>query len=201
MSGMIDRLMRSSVDRALRMQPKRTQKVADELLYAAPSSREDVAAIRAAGEALVRAGFVPLGLGAVAVRRSPTRAAVTAVGIDLAAIDNRHIESVDMMDRVTPALAALRAGADAAVHAYPPTLVALVAEGFDLDPGVAELSDTVGPVLVVDDVDAVRSGLSVVRGHGVVAGHDSPQAAAARMEAAEAAARITYIRHALRRNR
>lgn len=200
MSGMIDRLMRSSVDRALRMQPKRTQKVADELLYAAPSAREDVGAVRAAGIRLVEQGLCPAGLGSIAVRRSPKRAVLTAIGADLSALDNRHLESVDIDDRVSPALAALRAGAEAAVYAFPPTLLALVAQGVELETGVSDLADIVGEVRVVDHLDDIRSGLGVLSGRGVVSGHDDPLAAVARLEAAEALARITVIRHSLRRN-
>lgn len=200
MSGMIDRLMRSSVDRALRMQPKRTQKVADELLYAAPSAREDVGAVRAAGIRLVEQGLCPAGLGSIALRRSPKRAVLTAIGADLSALDNRHLESVDIDDRVSPALAALRAGAEAAVYAFPPTLLALVAQGVELETGVSDLADIVGEVRVVDALDDIRSGLGVLSGRGVVSGHDDPLAAVARLEAAEALARITVIRHSLRRN-
>ncbi len=200
MSGMIDRLMRSSVDRALKMQPRRTQKVADELLYAAPSAREDVGVIRAAGARLVDQGMCPAGLGSIAVRRSPKRAALTAIGADLSALDNRHLESVDIDDRVSPTLAALRAGAEAAVYAFPPTLLALLAEGVELETGVSDLADIVGEIRVVDHLDDIRSGLAVLSGRGVVSGHDDPLAAVTRLEAAEALARITVIRHSLRRN-
>lgn len=199
MSGMIDRLMRSSVDRALKMQPRRTQRVADELLYAAPSAREDVGAVREAGERLVRAGFCPAGLGAIAVRRTPKRAAITAIGADLSALDNRHLESVDLDDRVSPALAALRSGAEAAVYAFPPTLLALVSEGVELFVGVSDLADVAGPVAIVDSVDAIRSGVTVVAGRGVVSGHEDPLAAVARLEAAEALAIITLTRLSIRR--
>lgn len=199
MSGMIDRLMRSSVDRALKMQPRRTQRVADELLYAAPSAREDVGAVRQAGERLVRAGLCPGGLGAIAVRRTAKRAAITAVGADLSALDNRHLESVDLDDRVSPALAALRAGADAAVYAFPPTLLALVAEGVDVAIDVSDLADVAGPVRVVDSIDDVRSGVTVISGRGVVSGHDDPLAAVARLEATEALAVVTLARLSIRR--
>lgn len=198
--GLIDRFMRSSVDRALKMQPRRTQKMADEFLYASPSAKDDVAAIRAAGERLVSGGLCPPGMGAIAVRRSTGRATLTAVGSDLRAIDNRHLESVDLDDRISPALAALRAGAGAAIYAFPPTLLALVAEEGTLDSTVSDLAGIVGGLNVVTGVDDVRSGLTVIRGRGVVSGHDDPLAAVARIEAAETLATITNLRRTLRSN-
>jgi hypothetical protein len=159
-----------------------------------------VGVIRAAGARLVDQGMCPAGLGSIAVRRSPKRAALTAIGADLSALDNRHLESVDIDDRASPALAALRAGAEAAVYAFPPTLLALVAEGIELETGVSDLADIAGEIRMVDHVDDIRSGLAVLSGRGVVSGHGDPLAAVTSLEAAEALARITAIRHSLRRN-
>jgi hypothetical protein len=86
------------------------------------------------------------------------------------------------------------------VYAFPPTLLALLAEGVELEPAVSDLANIAGEILKVDRVDDVRSGLCVLSGRGVVSGHDDPLAAVARLEAAEALARITAIRHSVRRN-
>ena len=197
--GVFDRLMRASVDRAQRMQPKRTQRVADELLYASPAARDDVAALRTAAARLVEVGIMLPTIGAVALRRSDDRAMVTIAGTDLTQIDNRSVESVPLADRRTPAMAGLRAGGNAAVHGFPPHVVALCEAGEAWDESVSDLVDMAGAVRVVSEVDDIRTGLTVLTGRGVVSTHDDPVAAAARMEAAEVLARMTIIRHTMRR--
>jgi ribulose-5-phosphate 4-epimerase/fuculose-1-phosphate aldolase len=196
--GLLDRMMRSSVDRAMRMQPRRTSKVVDEFLYSAPSARDEVAAVHAAAARLVTAGLSPLTLGSVAVRRSATKATITALDADLSAIDNRHLETVDIDDGASPALAAIRAGAAAAVWAFPPHLMAAVAQGVAM-PETGRLASAAGPIAVAGSLGEARSGLTVVTGEGAVAGHDDPLAAVTRLEAAEAMARIAIIEHTIRR--
>lgn len=198
--GVLDRLMRSSVERAMKMQPRRTQKMADEYLYASPSGREEVAELRAVGKRLVDAGLSPAFDGSIAVRRSDRRASVTHRGADLGAIDNRSMESVDLADRSSPALAGLRAGAEAAIYAYPPHLLALTSSDGLPDPTVSDLADRAGDLAVVSAEDDIRTGLTVLTGRGVVATHDTPSEALARLEAAEMLARITIIRQNMRRN-
>ena len=197
---MFDRLMRGSVDRAMKMQPRRTQRVADELLYSSPSARDEVAAIREVGARLVGGGLTPPSAGSIAVRRSDTKVGVTLAGTDLASIDNRSLETVDLSDRSTPALAGLRAGSNAAIYAFPPNLLALVAEGGVIEPVVSDLADRVGDLTIATHLDGIRTGLSILTGRGVVATHDGPLEALARLEAAETLARITIIRQNLRRN-
>ncbi len=197
---MFDRLMRGSVERAMKMQPRRTQRVADEFLYSSPSAREEVAAIRQVGARLVGGGLSPPSAGSIAVRRSDTKAGVTLAGADLGAIDNRSLETVDLTDRATPALAGLRAGSNAAVYAFPPHLLALIAAGGEIEPMVSDLADRVGEVTIAASVDDVRSGLTVLEGRGVVATHDDVLDALGRLEAAETLARITIIGHSFRRN-
>jgi hypothetical protein len=196
--GLLDRMMRTSVDRAMRMQPRRTTKVVDEYLYSAPSAREEVSAISLAAARMVAAGLCPSRLGSVAVRRSATKATITALDADLSAIDNRFLETVDIDDTASPALAAIRAGARAAAWAFPPHLMAAVAAGVELPAG-GPLASVAGPVDVVHTLAEVRSGLSVVVGEGAISGHDDPAGAVARLEAAEAIARIAIIELTIRR--
>lgn len=198
--GVFGRLMRSSVDRALDMQPKRTQRVADDLLYASPSAREEVASIRSAGARLVECGMLLPSVGSIAVRRGDGRATVTIAGSDLSSLDNRSLESVELSDRRTPAMAGLRAGGRAAIHAFPPYVLVLAGQGWSWDDAVSDLVDIVGSVEYADDVDGVRTGLTVIAGRGVVATHDDPLAVARRLEAAELLARITIIKQQTRRD-
>lgn len=121
--GMINRWMKGSVDRALQMQPRRTGKVRDEYLYAAPSAREMVAEITDAGRRLVEGGLAPRTAGAIAVRRNETSATRTASGADLADLDNRMLESVDI-SRGDPVVNAVRYD-DAVILCWPPALSAL----------------------------------------------------------------------------
>lgn len=151
--GIVDRLMRGSVERALKMQPRRTTTIRDELLYAAPQTRDLVASISAAGRRLVDGGLAPRTAGAIAVRRSPTSATRTRPGADLGALDNRMLESVDIDD--DPVLAALRHDG-AAIRCWPPALVA--AGGLaDVVPSLAErlpvVSGVPGPHRLVADPD------------------------------------------------
>lgn len=197
---MLDRLIRGSVDRAMRMQPRRTRTVVDEYLYAAPEWREQVAAIAAAGRRLVAAGLCPPTAGSIAVRRSPTKAAVTALAADLGSIDNRHLETVALEDKVSPVLSALRAGADAGIWAFPPALMALAATGRTPLALSVELAAVSGEVVMAAGLAEVRGGLTLVAGHGVVCGHESVGSAVARLEAAEALAVMTVHHLALGRS-
>lgn len=197
--GVFDRLMRGSVDRALRMQPKKTQRVADELLYASPAAREEVAAMRVAGTRLVDGGLTAPSVGAIAIRRGDDRATVTTVDVDLRSIDNRHLESVGLADRRSPVMAGLRAGGRASIYAFPAHILALASSGAPLEPVVSDLADVVGSMTVVDDVDEIRTGLTALRGRGVISTHDDPVAAVARLEAAELLAHLTIVQQRMRR--
>jgi hypothetical protein len=197
--GVFDRLMRASVDRAQRMQPRRTQRAADDLLYAAPSARIEVTAISTAAARLVETGILLPSVGAVAVRRGEDRATITVSGADLREIDNRDLESVELDDRRSPAMAGLRAGGMAAIHAFPPHLLALCAAGETWEPAVSDLVDVAGVLQVAYEVDDIRTGLTVLIGRGAVSTHDDPVAAAGRLEAAEMLARMTIIRRNMRR--
>lgn len=195
--GALDRLMRASVERAQQMQPKRMQRAVGEHLYAAPSAREEVEAISRAAARMVAAGLALLTSGSVAVRHSAKSATITAPGADLSSIDNRHLERVSLADTVSPALAAVRAGAPAAVWGFPPSLLSLAATGIELEPVSEDLARLAGSATHVDTLDEAGSGLTVVVGRGVVAGHSDPEAAVDRLAAAEALARMTIIKRTL----
>jgi hypothetical protein len=151
---LINRWMKGSVDRALQMQPRRTSKVRDELLYAAPSAREVVAEIADAGKRLVEGGLAPRTAGAIAVRRNETTATRTALGADLSALDNRMLESVEI-DRGDPVVNAVRFD-DTVILCWPPALSALDAP-LDAVPSLAEriphVTSEIGPGRIVPQSD------------------------------------------------
>jgi hypothetical protein len=152
--GIVSRLMKGSVDRALEIQPRRTSKVRDEYLYAAPSARELVAEVADAGRRLVEGGLAPRTAGAIAVRRNETNATRTAVGADLSTLDNRQLESVDI-SRGDPVVSAVRYD-DAVILCWPPALSALD-EPLDPVPSLAERMPDValemGPGRIVHQAD------------------------------------------------
>ena len=152
--GIVNRWMKGSVDRALQMQPRRTSKVRDEYLYAAPSAREVVSEIAEAGKRLVEGGLAPRTAGAIAVRRTDTGATRTAPGADLAHLDNRMLESV-RIEGDDPVVDALRHDV-AAILCWPPALAAL-ADPLDPVPSLAEripeISVELGPARIVQNAD------------------------------------------------
>lgn len=121
--GLVGRLMKGSVDRALRMQPRRVTRIADDLLYASPSQREVVEQFAAAGRRLVEGGLAPRTLGVIAVRRTETSASRTTKAADLTRIDNRTLESIELDDESWFG-GVLRHG-DAVIVAWPPSLLAV----------------------------------------------------------------------------
>lgn len=186
--GLLDRLMRSSVDRAVRMQPGRTRRIADETLYASPTVRDEVEAITAAGARMVRAGLSPSTLGRIAVRRSPTSATITAEGVDLGAVDNRSLTTVPL-DTDLPPVVAVAGGAAAAVWAWPVRLLAL---GSVPHPEPAHLIAVAGTIAATDR-PAGDPGVWITA-TGVVAVGIDPGDAVTRLEAAETLAAITLER-------
>lgn len=187
--GVFDRLMRSSVDRAMRMQPGRTRRIADDTLYASPTVRADVEAITAAGARMVRAGLAPSTLGRIAVPRSRGTVTATADGVDLAELDNRSLETIPS-DTDLPHVRAVANGADAAVWAWPVRLVAL---GGTPGGGPRHLLDAAGPIEVVAEPQP-EPGVWIIPDDGVVAVGTDPGDAVTRLEAAEALAAITLAR-------
>jgi hypothetical protein len=197
--GVLDRVIKASTEWVLRMQPRSSERVRDEYLYAAPRFRDQVSAIRDAGAFLVQAGMAPsIGGGEIAVRRSAKTTAVTAPGANLAAIDSRHLTTVEVGDRRFPALTAIRAGAETAVWAFPSALLALAQSGVGIEPVSADLAILTGTVLVIDSLEDAGPGLSVIRGRGVVSGADDVGQAVTRIQAAEALARMTIVAATLR---
>lgn len=152
--GTVNRWMKNSVDRALQMQPRKTGKVRDEYLYSAPSARELVAEVADAGRRLVDGGLAPRTVGAIAVRRNETKATRTAAGADLSALDNRHLESVDI-SRGEPVVNAVIHD-DAVILCWPPALSALE-EPLDPVPSLAErmpdVASEMGPERIVHQED------------------------------------------------
>jgi len=199
--GVLDRVIRASTEWGMRMQPRRAERVSDEYLYAAPSFRDQVAAIRDAGAVLVQAGMSPsVGGGGIAVRRSAKTTAVTSPGANLGAIDNRHLTTVEVGDPRFPALTAIRAGAETAVWAFPSSLLALANSGVGIEPVSTDLATLTGTVLMIDSLEDAGPGLSVIRGRGVVSGADDVGQAVTRIQAAEALAWMTIVAATLRRS-
>jgi ribulose-5-phosphate 4-epimerase/fuculose-1-phosphate aldolase len=161
--------------------------MADELLYTAPSERETVAAVRAAGARMVETGMALPTAGTVAARHGPSSMTISRRGVDVARLDGRHLvrmatdgETDDDVPESAGLLARLIAGgAGAAVWAHPVSLLACAAAGVEPDSAVS--SDLAGPAETV----------TVLPGRGVVAAGTDPQDAVARLEAAERLAEIT----------
>ena len=107
----------------MEMQPKRTARIRDDLLYAAPSSRDVVAGIADAGRRLVDGRMAPRTLGAIAVRRNDATVTVTQDGCDLGAVDNRVLEtlSIDVVGWWSEPLA----HGLAAIRCWPPALISI----------------------------------------------------------------------------
>jgi ribulose-5-phosphate 4-epimerase/fuculose-1-phosphate aldolase len=183
----VDQAMRSSVERAMRLQPRGTRRMADELLYTAPSERETVAAVRAAGHRMVEAGLTLPTAGVVAVRQGPSSMTISRRGVDVARLDGRHLVRMSTdgeVDDDVPETAGLlgrliAGGAGAAVWAHPVSLLACAAAGVEPDGSVS--SDLAAPAETV----------TVLPGRGVVAAGNDPQDTVARLEAAERLAEIT----------
>jgi ribulose-5-phosphate 4-epimerase/fuculose-1-phosphate aldolase len=187
---LVDQAMRSSVERAMRLQPRGTRRLADELLYTAPAERETVAALRVAGARLVEAGLTLPTAGAVAARHGPSAMTISRRGVDVARLDGRHLvrlpleggaddadddvpETADLLGRL------IAGGAGAAVWAHPVSLLACAAAGIEPDGSVSS------------DLAESAETVTVVTGRGVVAAGHDPQDAVARLEAAERLAEIT----------
>lgn len=187
--GIIDRLMRSSVDRAIAMQPRRTRRLADEYLYAAPVARPAVEAIRSAGRRLVASGLASTALGGVAVRKSDRSVTRVIPGSDLTAVDARHLETAAASPGDPLAWAAASVGA--AVLAHPVSLLAVsTTVGLDaLDRAAGGLWSISGEIGTSGTPTA--EGVWVVPGVGVIAADRDPDGAVTRLEAAERLASIT----------
>lgn len=191
--GVLDRLMRRSVDRALHMQPKRVRDAADEVRFSAPSAREEVAAVRTAAARLVGAGLALPTAGRIAVRRTDRVAAVTVPGADLAsssgtAMTTVHLETEELDSLL---LSPIRAGAGAAVLGQPVKLLALAAFGARLA-DVPALASIAGPISWGSLPEG--AGVGVDTAWGAIAVADDPVEAVARLEAAERLAAVTIDR-------
>lgn len=172
--------MQRSVDRAMQMQPKRTARIRDDLLYAAPSSRELVAGIADAGRRLVDGHLAPRALGAIAVRRNDATVTMTRDGCDLAAIDNRELETVPL-DAAGWWSEPLAHG-DAAIRCWPPALVSM---GATFEP-VASLVEHM-PVI---SRRPAASSIALFDDGSCVSIAETVEAAISAVEVAEHAARI-----------
>ena len=187
--GILDRLMRASVDRALRMQPKRVSKVADEYLYAAPRVRDEIETIRAACRRLIETGLTSSSLGRVAIRRTEHAVTRIAVGTDLTAVDARHLETADRSEADPVVEAAAAAGA--AVLAHPPSLMALAGRGRTPDVSIEALAHQAGPVEIIEGPPDGTYGVWVIPTLGAIAAGPDVGDAVTRLEAAERMAAIT----------
>jgi ribulose-5-phosphate 4-epimerase/fuculose-1-phosphate aldolase len=187
--GILDRFIRSSSDRALKMQPKRVAKVADEYLYAAPAVREEIEGVRNACRRLVEAGLASASLGRIAMKRTDHAVSQIVPGSDLTAVDARHFETADrsLDDPVVEAAAV----AGAAVLAHPVSLLALAVAGRTPDTSITYLAEQAGPIEIVDALPSDRPGVWILPSLGAVAIAADVDDAVTRLEAAERLAAIT----------
>lgn len=162
------------------MQPKRTARIRDELLYAAPGARETVAEIADAGRRLVEGGLSPRRLGSIALRKSETAVTVTEEGCDLTAIDARNLETAETGPE-SWWVSAIGHG-NAVVRCWPPALVAIGGEFRPIGSLRREMPKIVGvpePDAVVLDADGTCLSIAATVGLAIAA-----------VEVAEHAARI-----------
>lgn len=190
--GFLDRMLRSSVDRALKVPPLRPRRAAEEALYAAPAQRALVADIQQAAHRLSVTGLGLSGAAVVAARRSNGTVAVTRFDADLAAIDNRSLLTVPNAAtesrHVRVADAARRFGG--AVWAHPAALLTLAASHREPDPAVSSsLAAVAGRISVGGEM--TEGGVTVLAGDAVLAAGSTASEAVTRLEAAERIAAIT----------
>jgi ribulose-5-phosphate 4-epimerase/fuculose-1-phosphate aldolase len=187
--GILDRFIRSSSDRALKMQPKRVSKVADEYLYAAPGVRDEVEAVRNACRRLIEAGLTSASLGRIAMKRTDHAVSQIVPGTDLTAVDARHFETADrsLDDPVVEAAAA----SGAAVLAHPVSLLALAAAGRTPDTSITFLAEQAGRIAIVEALPSDEAGVWILPTLGAVAIAENVEDAVTRLEAAERLAAIT----------
>ena len=200
--GLVDRVMRSSVDRAMKMQPRRVRRIADETRYATPSERPRVDEIRAACTRLATARFSVAGLGLVATSREAGGLTVTEAGADFTDVDARHLvtwspadagDDVDPRHSLLATLYSAIAGGgdiDAVVVAHPPHVLAAAASG--RLPGAFDgaLGSVAGPI-GHGPIDG--PGVWVIDAGVAAAGHNAVDAVR-RLEAADRIAEIDMIR-------
>lgn len=185
-----DRAIRSSVDRAQKIQPRRMRRVADETLYSAPSQRGTVEDIRRATGFLLASGLGTRAGSVVAVRRNDRSVAMTRPDSDLEAVDGRSLETVTVESY--GAHPVVRAAIDfgAAVWAHPVSLLALAAAGRSADRSLSkDLADRCG--VLISGTSLEHPGVAVVTGEGVLAVGETAVDAVSRLEAAERLAAIT----------
>lgn len=182
--GVVDRMIRRSVERAGRMQPRRVQQSVDETLFASPSQRADVERLRSASRTLVDMHLAIPGHTMLAVRRTEHSLTVNRSDADLASLDARSLITIDLrdpqVDDVAPcAEHAIRLMGDAlsVVVAHPAALLAL-----------GEIPDGTQHGLHSEARVHIEPGVGVV-----AIGADPPTLVMA-MTAAERAAEITLTR-------
>lgn len=187
-SGLVDRMIRSSVDRALRLQPRRARRIADETRYSSPSARGLIDDLAAAARRLLASGLAVPTATRLAVRRDDGRIAVSIAGADLARLDGGRVETLDPARHPTD-LAAVAARVGGAVAVHPPALLALATLGRTPDPHAsAELAALAG---VLSRDLPTQPGVGILPA-GVAIGADrTAKGAVARLEAAERLAEIS----------
>jgi len=200
--GLVDRLVRSSVDRALKMQPRRVRRIADETRYATPSERPRVDEIHTACTRLATARFVVAGLGLVAISREAGGLTVTEAGADFTDIDARHLvtwsptdagEDVDPRDPLlTLFYTTIESDGDveAIVVAHPPHVLAAAASDRLAGSSEGALGEAAGPI---GHGPVGGAGVWVIEAGVVGAGHNAIDAVS-RLEAADRIAEIEMIR-------
>ena len=184
--NLIDQAIRSSVDRAMKLQTRKAKQVADELLYSVPAERDAVAALRTAGVRLVEGHLAVSTVGVIAARHGSSWMTVTRLGTDLTRIDGRHLIRVEVdaddLPEDAPGASAIlrdviRVGAGAAVWAHPVSLLACAAGKIDVDLSASE------------ELAERAETVTVIPGQGVVAAGDDALDAVTRLEAARATGR------------
>lgn len=186
--GFVDRMIRSSVDRALRLQPPRVRRIADETRYSSPSARDLIDDLARAARRLLAGGLVVPTATRLAVRRDDGRVTISVTGADLGHLDGGQVETIDPAHHPTDlATVAARVGGAVAVH--PPALLALAVLGRLPDQRASgELAELTGAV--TRDLPN-RPGVGILPAGVAIGADTTAEGAVARLEAAERLAEIS----------
>lgn len=185
--------MRASVSVAGRIQPRKALRQADETLYSSAMSRETIQRVAEAGRRVLAGGLAVNGMTVIGWRRSEHRIGITAAGSDLGSLGPDQLTSVRPGDTAFASsgharvVAAIAAGAGAAVWAHPTALLTLATDGRTPSGVIVELAERAGSVGLAGDGSC---DIVVYPGEGCLASGKDPIDAAIRLEAAERLAAI-----------
>lgn len=185
--GFLDRMMRSSVERALRLQPPRSRRLVNETRFATSQLRPHLEDMRVAGRRLVAGDLAVPALTRLALRLPGGDVVATTPNADLAAVDAQDLDTCE-----PGPLADVAAELGATIVAHPSSLLALAAVGRLPDPTVStSLGEAAGPI---EFGPPTQPGIGLLRDGAVLAAASTVVECVVRLEAAERLALVTLRR-------